>query len=158
MNKYINTANARHEDQKKVMEQIRKDGVCPFCKDNFLTYHKNPILHEGKYWYFTDNQWPYDHTKNHLIAVAKEHIEHLRDLPAEAGAELIEQFRTLAEKRGIEGGGITMRFGVPNEFGNFGSTVLHLHAHLIEPDLKNLPNDNPKFKFKIGEKTKNKKT
>ena len=42
-----------------------------------------------------------------------------------------------------------MRFG-SSEFGNFGSTVLHIHAHLIEPDLEQLE-ETEAWKFKFGQ-------
>lgn len=151
-NPYIDPSNARIDDQKKVMENINEDGVCPFCTENLTKYHKRPILHEGKYWLFTESQWPYENTKHHLLAIAKEHVDHIKDLPPEAGQELFEVFSRLARERKMAGGGVAMRFGSPNEHGSYGSTVIHLHAHLLEPDLKNLPDEDPKFKFKFGEK------
>ncbi len=67
----------------------------------------------------------------------------------EAGKELIELFAEEAEKRNIEGGGIAMRFG-SSEHGNYGSSVLHIHAHLIEPDLEAL-GESEAWKFKFGQ-------
>ena len=43
-NKFINMSSVRRNDQKKVMEDIKKDGHCPFCIKNVEKYHKNPRL------------------------------------------------------------------------------------------------------------------
>jgi len=148
INKFIQKDNARTDHQKKVMEEIGKEGHCPFCRENLDKYHKKPIIKEGKFWLLTENQWPYDNTKHHLLAIYKKHIEHIEELENGASEELLQLFITKAKKRSMPGGAICIRFGSNPEKGNYGNTVLHLHAHLIEPDL-----DNPKkekVKFKIG--------
>lgn len=148
MNSFINLNNSRREEQKKVMEQINSEKHCPFCEENLSKYHKKPILAESVHWILTENQWPYDKTRHHLLAIHKKHIEHLKDMSPEAGSELIELFQSESQKRKIEGGGIAIRFGGPNSHGNYGNSVLHLHAHLIEPDLEALkPDESWKFKF-----------
>jgi diadenosine tetraphosphate (Ap4A) HIT family hydrolase len=134
------------------MDEIAKQGHCPFCAENIDKYHKNPILKEGKYWLLTDNQWPYPKVKHQLLAIYKTHIEHIKEMDAEAGAELITLFKEETLKRNIPGGGIIIRFGSDPKGGNYGSTVLHIHAHLIEPDLDALGEaESFKFKVKIGQ-------
>ena len=148
MKKYINPEHVRKDEQKIVMNEIAKQNHCPFCTDNLLKYHKKPILKKGKYWIITDNQWPYDKIKHQLLAIYKDHIEHLNDMNPKAGEELIRLFQEEIDKRKIPGGGLAMRFGGLNKDGSYGNTVFHLHAHLIEPDLKALgPNETWKFKF-----------
>ena len=80
MSKYINLASVRSDDQKRVMEEIALNNHCPFCTENLTKYHKKPIIKEGKYWILTDNQWPYEKTKNQLLAINKRHIEHIKEL------------------------------------------------------------------------------
>lgn len=148
MKKFIIMDNIRREDQKKVMDEIAEQKHCPFCPENLLKYHKKPIIKEGKYWIITDNQWPYEKVKHHILAIYKSHIEHIREMESDAGAELIELFKDEAKKRNLPGGGIAIRFGSNPEYGSYGNTVLHIHAHLIEPDLEALdPNESWKFKF-----------
>ena len=149
-NKYINMNSVRREDQFKVMEEIKKEGHCPFCIENLEKYHKNPILKEGKFWLLTDNQWPYEKIKHQLLAIYKTHIEHLEEMDPEAGKELIEMFQEESKKREIKGGGLAIRFGSNPEHGNYGSSVLHIHAHLIEPDLEKLE-ETEAWKFKFGQ-------
>ena len=139
----------RRDDQRAVMEEIKRQGHCPFCSDHLHKYHKSPIIKEGKFWLLTDNQWPYANTKHQLLAIYKTHVEHISDMEPEAGKELIELFSEEAKKRSISGGGVAMRFG-SSEHGNYGSSVLHLHAHLIEPNLETMEN-NESWKFKFGQ-------
>jgi diadenosine tetraphosphate (Ap4A) HIT family hydrolase len=135
------------------MEEIAANGHCPFCAENLSKYHKKPIIKEGKYWILTDNQWPYENIKHQLLAIYKTHIEHIKDMDPNAGTELIEMFKEEAIKRNIIGGGIAMRFGTNPEKGNYGSTVSHIHAHLIEPDLDKLGPDG-KWKMSFGKTNK----
>lgn len=148
-NKNINLNAVRREDQAKVMNEIDQADHCPFCRENLDKYHKNPILKEGKFWLLTDNQWPYEKINHQLLAIYKTHIEHISEMDPEAGKELIELFTEETNRRNIPGGGVAMRFG-RSEDGNYGSSVLHLHAHLIEPDLKALASDES-WKFKFGQ-------
>ncbi len=149
-NRFIHMSSVRREDQKVVMEEIKKQGHCPFCRENLDKYHKNPILKEGKYWILTDNQWPYEKIKHQMLAIYKTHIEHIKDMDPQAGAELIEMFAEQTVKRNIPGGGVAIRFGSNPEHGDYGSSVLHIHAHLIEPDLEKLEKTEA-WKFKFGQ-------
>ena len=153
-NDLVRVGNARSDAQRKVMEQIVADGVCPFCRENLDRYHKNPILKETKYWLFTDNQWPYKGVKHQVLAIYKTHIEHIKDMPEEAGGELLKIFGEISKERNMPGGGVAIRFG-KSPLGNYGSSVNHLHAHLIEPDLEHL--EDGTFKFKFGESNDRKK-
>jgi len=144
---FINMEAVRRDDQRQIMLEIQKAGHCPFCRENLDRYHKKPILKEGRFWLLTENQWPYKKVKHQLLAIYKTHIEHLSELDPEAGQELIEFFSEEARKRDIPGGGLAMRFGSSQD-GHYGSSVGHLHAHLIEPDLNALePKETWKMKF-----------
>ncbi len=155
-NPFITLSTVRRDDQRAVMDEINKQGHCPFCRENLETYHKNPIIKEGEFWVLTDNQWPYENIKHQLLAVYKTHIEHIKDIDLRAGEELFAMFAEEAKKRNIPGGGIAMRFG-SSELGNYGSTVLHLHAHLIEPDLEALTKTAEAWRFKFGQPSNYKK-
>jgi diadenosine tetraphosphate (Ap4A) HIT family hydrolase len=149
-NKFINLSSVRRDDQQAVMGKIEQEGHCPFCRENLDKYHKQPIIKEGKFWLLTENQWPYEKVKHQLLAIYQTHVEHLKDLDPKSGQELFELFAEEARKRNIPGGGIALRFGGNPDLGNYGSSVLHLHAHLIEPDLAALE-DNEAWRFKFGQ-------
>ena len=139
---FIRLENARTEEQGSVMRQIAKDNVCPFCSEHLSTYHKKPILTEGKHWVLTENQWPYEGTKVHLLAITKKHATSIADLSPEASAELFELFKNAAKDFGIIGGTLAIRFGPSTKYA---SSVFHLHAHLIEPDVENSNHQGVKF-------------
>ena len=156
MSKFVIMNNIRREDQKKVMDEIAAQKHCPFCPENLAKYHKNPIIKEGKFWIFTDNQWPYEKVKHQLLAIYKTHIEHIKEMDPEAGAELIQFFQEEAVKRNIPGGVVAIRFGSNPEYGSYGNSVLHIHAHMVEPDLSALGEDES-WKMKFGQSKNYKK-
>ncbi len=150
--KFVEVSQSRLPEQLNVMKKIVEDGVCPFCPENLHNYHKEPILKEGKFWLLTKNQWPYENVKNQLLAIYKTHIEHISEMNPEAGKEIIELFQWGAKEFNMPGGAMAMRFGSNPEYGNYGSSVLHLHAHLIEADLQN--KDREPVRFKVGQPKK----
>lgn len=142
---FVDLDNARLEEQRDVMKKIVAEGHCPFCLENLFTYHKRPLIKEGTYWVVTENQWPYENTKQHLLAIHKQHAESLSELTAEAGAELFQFLSELEQERAFPGGGVAMRFGQTNYSAG---TVNHIHAQIFVPDI-----DNPTFepvRIKIG--------
>jgi len=125
----LNHQNARTEEQKKLMEQIESDGVCPFCAEHFRKYHPKPILKETDFWFVTENMSPYEGTRYHFLFVYKpSHITNPREFSPDAGADLFSLVAWVTETYAIEGGSFFMRFG--NTLYN-GSSVEHLHAQLI---------------------------
>lgn len=146
----VDLDNARYDDQRKVMEGIIDDNVCPFCPENLEKYHKQPILKQCKYWFVTKNQWPYENTQLHLLAILNEHAEKLSEVPAEAGAELLEIMQWAEDEYSIPGGGFAMRFGDTNYSAG---SVAHLHAQLVVPDWEK-PDFQP-VRIKIGKTKKN---
>jgi diadenosine tetraphosphate (Ap4A) HIT family hydrolase len=146
---FVHLGNARTKEQEAVMQKSIADGVCPFCSENVSKYHKKPIYAEGTYWLLTENQWPYDGAKNHLLAITKEHVESLQDLDPQAGTELFELFQKEMKERGIDGGTMALRFGSHPKYAN---TVKHLHAHLIDPDVEDPAH--PGIKFTVSKAAK----
>lgn len=142
---FVNLDNARFADQRNVMEDIINDGVCPFCAEYLAKYHKKEILRTGRHWLLTYNQWPYDNTKLHLLAIAKYHAIHLSDMKPGAAEELFDLLKWAEINFNVSYGGVCMRFGDTKKTG---ATVDHLHAHLIVPE-ENLPKDK-KVRFKVS--------
>lgn len=151
---FVDLENAREDSQRAVMREIIDANHCPFCRENLQKYHKQPILKEGKYWLVTTNQWPYTHTKLHLMFIAATHVTELQALDPQAGAELIE-FAQWAEKEyAIPGGGLAMRFGDMN---HSAGTIAHLHVQLVVPDIDAPDYDEKPVKIKIGKMWKDRK-
>lgn len=135
---FVNQKNAkrggRNPAYANVINRIKGDGVCPFCPEHLLKYHKKPILAEGTHWLLTENMYPYKNAKHHLLAIHKKHVEHIKDLKPEAWAELVSSIQNEISKRKIKGGTFYMRFGNTDYTG---ATVTHLHANVITPDVDN---------------------
>lgn len=125
----LNHENARTEEQKKLMQKIETDGVCPFCSEHFTKYHPNPILKETDFWYVTTNMSPYEGTKYHFLFVYKPaHSTQFTEISLDASADLFALLKEMTETYEIPGGSFFMRFG---DTSYNGSSVEHLHAHLI---------------------------
>src|SRR5471030_990620 len=105
---FVDIDNARVDEQRRVMQEIIDQGHCPFCPENLQKYHKQAFLKEGKYWLITKNQWPYENTKLHLLAIHKTHIEKLAEVEPEASAELFRLLGELETELKIPGGGLAI--------------------------------------------------
>ncbi len=131
--KLLDISNARTQEQRILMEQIQKDGVCPFCAEYFSKYHPKPIIKETDYWFFSENMSPYEGTKYHFIFVYKpSHIEGPGELSTEASSDLFSLLSWATKTYNIPGGSFFMRFGKSKYTG---SSVAHLHAHLLMGDI-----------------------
>jgi diadenosine tetraphosphate (Ap4A) HIT family hydrolase len=144
MEEFVNLNNARHDSQREVMETINDNQECPFCPDHLEKYHKEPIFRKGAHWVLTRNQWPYDHTETHLLAIAQYHAERLSDLQEGSFQELQEHFTWAEKEFNVESGGLAMRFG---SIALNGATVNHLHAHMIVPSKDRAPDEKVRFKI-----------
>lgn len=130
--KVVDLDNYREAEQLAVMQKIAETGECPFCMEHFSKHQVEETLFDGTYWLLTYNRWPYKNTKVHLLAISKEHVEHISELNPEAGRELIEVFQWAAAHFDVPGGGFVMRFGDTNYSSG---SVHHLHAQFIQPDI-----------------------
>lgn len=143
---FLNITSARTEEQRALMERIEQDGVCPFCKEHFAQYHPKPILKETEYWFFTENMSPYAGTRHHFILVYKpEHVTVPSALSADALTDMHALMNWAAETYEMPGGSFFMRFG---DTRYTGSSVAHLHAHLLMGDV-DAPGHEP-VRVKLG--------
>lgn len=136
MSKNINIGNARNAEQKEIMKQIKKDGVCPFCREHFETYHTKPILFETEDWVITENAWPYENAKKHFLLVAKKHVTHPSQLELSAWKNLHECISRLESEYHMAQGTMLMRFG---DSRYTGATVDHLHVQLVIAESNDTP-------------------
>lgn len=128
--KFVDLSKARVAEQLEVMKDIKQKGICPFCINEIDEFHKAKMLRKGKHWLVTYNQWPYDNTDRHLLAIATYHAEKLSDLKKGALDELQDHITWLEKELKINTGAVCMRFG---DITQNGATVNHLHVHLIVP-------------------------
>lgn len=133
MNKpQVNIAHAVTEDYRKTLEQIIRDGVCPFCVDfcqgNKPKYHPNPIIIETDWWAVTENMRPYPGSSLHLLLVYKKHVLYPWEIDQKAWNDLRNVMQKLATDYSLTHGTLFQRFG-DTEF--TGASVTHFHGQLI---------------------------
>ena len=134
MSDFVNLENTAHRPTGTygdVIEQIKKDDVCPFCPESLAKYHKNPILKEGKFWLSTNNFYPYEGAKYHELLIHKAHITTFGEISKEAWDELNDLITSFTAEKKIPGGTFFMRFG---DTRYTGASVSHLHANFVSPD------------------------
>lgn len=130
--KFVNPRFATKGEYKNVIAAIIKEGKCPFCPENFK-YHKHPVLRETKNWIITKSSWPYKNTREHIILISKNHKENFQQLTLNDFFEIKKLVNWAIKEFKIKGGGLALRFG---DTDCTGSSVAHLHFHLIAPKLK----------------------
>lgn len=130
--------NTRNEDQRRKMEEAARLGECTFCYEHLPKYHDAPIEKDGEHWVVTRNDYPYDHSRLHMLFIPKRHVEHDDELSDAEWLELKALKKWVCDTYKVPGGGLFMRFGDEN---HSGGTLPHLHAHIVVPDL-----DDPDYK------------
>ncbi|PIR97738.1 MAG: hypothetical protein COT89_03110 [Candidatus Colwellbacteria bacterium CG10_big_fil_rev_8_21_14_0_10_42_22] len=129
--RFINKSHVRTGNQSEIMDEIEKEGVCPFCEENLERFHGKPVVEETQYWSLLEAKWPYSHARAHLLLVASRHMEDISELEPEEWKDMLELAQWASNQYKIAGGALALRFGDSNLTG---ATVHHLHAHLIEPE------------------------
>jgi len=128
---FVNINSARKGEYKKVIEEIASTGKCPFCKENFK-YHKKPIYKKKGGWLLTNNSWPYENSKHHLVVIDEKHKEDFYELTNKDFESVAYLTRWAIKEWKIKGGGFAMRFGDTNFTG---ASVAHIHFHIISPEI-----------------------
>ncbi len=128
MKRLMHIRNARVPEQRAQMEDIKRRGICPFCRENFEADHKAPILFENHHWLLTKNDYPYEGTRLHLLLVHKKHVEDLAGMTQASLAALSPVLKWAKKRFRIRGGTFLMRFG---DMRYNGATIAHLHAHIV---------------------------
>ncbi|MBQ6450193.1 hypothetical protein IJJ08_04840 [bacterium] len=139
--------NARWPDQIATMQACLDNCESPFLPQNLAKYHHLPVIKQGKYWYITKNQWPYDHTRQHYLIIANQYWTKLEHITPEAGAEALQLAQWLKDYLNIPGGALCIRFGDTNYSG---ATIDHLHWQFIVPDIE--APDYQRVHFTVGKK------
>lgn len=93
---------------------------CPFCFEDGL---ERKVLKKYKYWYVTENLFPYDNFySTNDILVPFRHLEWVWDLNEEERLELMEIRKELAEERKYD----ELLENLPTT-----RTQIHHHVHLL---------------------------
>lgn len=124
---FVDLAHARDPAQLALMEQIERDGVCPFCPEHLQKYHPRPLYHESLCT-VTENMTPYKGAHAHWLIINKRHVERFGELTPEERVDIGTQIAALETKIGIPGLTVLMRSG---DTSYTGGSVAHFHVHII---------------------------
>jgi ATP adenylyltransferase len=123
-----NLEAARGAEQRERMLSLEREGLCVFCLEHAERLGREPAELLGRHWYVVGNDFPYAGTLAHHLIVARRHVARFQDLPDDAGAELWEIRRTLAERTGAVAYATVERSG---DMHFNGGSVAHLHVHMV---------------------------
>ncbi len=112
----------------EILEKIKKEGLCPFCEENLVKYHPNPIIFKNSHWLVTNNSWPYEGSKHHFLLIARKHIENAEKASPDTWKDLGSAFKKLVKKYDLKGAALFMRTG---DTSLTGASVQHLHAQVL---------------------------
>jgi len=120
--------NARSPEQRAKMEHLASTGVCFMCPP-FLAQH-NYVEFMSGFWSMTWNAYPYEQTLTHLLLVPHKHVTRMDQLEVDAFTDLHQVLAEAIRRCNIEYYGLAARNG---DCVHMGSTVAHLHIHLMVP-------------------------
>lgn len=142
----VDSCYAKNQEYRRVIGKIASDGECPFCPSHFRHHRKKILQREGS-WFITENSWPYEKTRKHLVIIGTTHKENLSEVTPEDMTSILRLLQWAVRRFKISGGGFAMRFGQTRYTG---ATVCHLHAHLIVPQLNRTSRRAHTVPFPIG--------
>jgi diadenosine tetraphosphate (Ap4A) HIT family hydrolase len=128
---FVNPLNSQRDPKYlAAIARIAEGQFCPFCPEHLASTHPNPLDYR-EHWIVTDNAYPYQSAKQHLLLIHTQHIVHMGEVSPEAWRELWLLADEICKERRIVGGTLVMRFG---ETRYTGASVQHLHAQLVQGD------------------------
>lgn len=151
----MNLEYVRHPDQRAVMEDLARRGVCNFCPENRSDGKVREPLWQGRHWVVVPNKWPYEFTTLHLLAIPERHVTFPNELTGEEWMEFHALLDWAIRKHKLEAGSIGIRFGAMHLTG---ATVEHLHVHLIVADPDTAKPGYERVRFPMGPKPTEKKS
>lgn len=139
---YTYPPNVREQEQLDIMLQREIDNQDPMDID--LMAENQEIIAKKKYWYITENKFPYKGAERQFLLCSLEPIYNFDDISEEMWIELQELIKELKDEYNMDGGALCFRYGNP---ALSGASLKRPHAHLIKPLL------NEKVKFTVGGNT-----
>ena len=135
---------ARHKEQLQQMQDLAARGVCAFCREHIETEQREPIELETAHWIVKKNDYPYEGTSLHLMLVPKEHVKTFSELSSKAQSDFATTISKVEKKWHLTSYAVGMRSG---DMRFNGSSVEHLHAHIIVGDTSNPKHEPVRFKM-----------
>ncbi len=129
-----NSVIAKRAGYTEILKKIQREGLCPFCEENVIKYHPNPILFKNSHWIVTTNAWPYEGSKHHFLLISRKHIESAAEATPESWKSLGTAFKKICRDQKLTGESLFMRSG---DSRMTGASVSHLHAQIVAGSVRN---------------------
>lgn len=145
--RFVDPAKTRSAKMRRYYDQIEADGICPFCPEHWEKHLDAERVHLGENWLVTNNQYPYENTREHFMLISTYHATTMAEIKPESWQELGEILAWLEKTYQADFGGVGWRFG---DFTQTAASVAHFHLHVMMPNRNANPEtqDN-KVRFKI---------
>lgn len=143
MSKY-NHAQSRTKTQAERMKMLETRNICAFCPEHIETETTSAVDIETDYWIVKNNDYPYAHTKQHILVIPKQHAKTVSELAAPAMEEFLPLVARVEKDYQLGSYVIAMRSG---DMHRNGGSVEHLHAHIIVGDTENPDHETVRFKM-----------
>lgn len=138
--------NAYRDGAKERLEAHAQANTCPFCPDG-LQKRKSPVEEKQQGWFVTSNDFPYPETDHHLLVIPERHVGSIDEIEVADIIAIRDLLKAVFAKRDIDTAAFIMRFGDP---ALNGSTVRHVHAHVVVPKKGIAFEDKKEIRFNIG--------
>lgn len=135
--KYIYPPNARKQEQLDIMMNREANGEDPLDPSII----EQEILFTTKYWYISENRFPYDGVEHQFLVASRGEIYSLEEMPKAMFDEIEDVWKKLAVEYNVDGGALCFRWGNPAKSG---ASLKRLHFHVI------MPKEEMRAKFSIG--------
>jgi ATP adenylyltransferase len=149
MQPYYYFANYRTEEQLAEMRRLEATGVCLFCPTNLG--QNQEVVHRTDHWSVTPNRFPYRDTRLHLLLVPHAHVTDILDLEPAAQADFFTALGWVRGQHDLRYYALDSRCG-DDACAHGGSTIRHLHVHVIVGDVDD-PAHQP-VKVKVSQRAK----
>lgn len=132
------------------MLALEAKGICLFCPEHLAGDESHVIYHLTEWWTVTNNRFPYDGARLHLLLIPSVHVRDLVDLPTAAQADFWGVLGWCRDRWGFNFYGLGARCG---DFRFTGATLEHLHLHLMVGDVSNPDHEPVRMKFSSPQAT-----
>lgn len=129
---YYYLANHRSAEQLAEMRRLEAAGICLFCPEHLPAQQE--VVHRTAHWCVTPNRFPYPGAALHLLLVPQAHVTDLLDLPAEAQADFFTALGWVRDHHALKYYSLASRSGDEDACAHTGSTIKHLHVHVVVGD------------------------
>lgn len=124
--------NSRNDEQLAEMIRLERQSKCLFCSDELGADPVNRVLARTDSWIITENRYPYQGAKLHLLLVPVQHVTDIVDLPEDALMDFWAALKWIKASFRLDFYGLGIRCG---DCRFTGGTIRHVHVHVVVGDV-----------------------